>query len=181
MAETTNTEVGARPKIEDEAGFPPFNPVNFSSQLVWLAITFGIFYLVISRVAAPRIAGILEDRKAKVAADLAEAARLKAETDAAIAAHERALADARRHAAGIAAETRAKLTAEIDAKRHVAEAELAAKLSKAETEIADIKAKAMSEVNAIARDTTASVLAALSSAHVSPDEIDHAVAAAASH
>jgi F-type H+-transporting ATPase subunit b len=178
MAETINTEVGARPVIEDEHGFPPFNPANFASQLVWLAITFGIFYLIISRVAAPRIAGILEDRKAKIAVDLGEAARLKSETDASIAGYEKSLAEARRNAASIAAETRAKLTAEIDAKRHVAEAGLAEKLARAEADIAAIKAKAMGEVDAIARETASSVVAALSSAQVSADEIEAAVSAA---
>lgn len=181
MAETTNTEVGVPAKIEDEGGFPPFNPVTFGSQLLWLAITFGVFYIIIGRVAAPRIAGILEGRKIAIAADLAEAARLKAETDAAIAGYEKSLAEARRNAATLAAETRARLTAEADVKRQAAESGLQQKLQKAEADIAGIKARALAEVDGIARETAASVIAALSPAPVSADEIASAVGAAAAH
>jgi F-type H+-transporting ATPase subunit b len=177
MAETNqvNTEVGKADRIEDGSGFPPFNPTTFASQLLWLAICFGLFYLVMGRVAIPRISAILETRKDKIARDLADAAKLKDETDAAIAAYEKALATARQNAAAIAAETRATLTADVDAKRHAAEASLQEKLKKAEAEIAGIKAKALAEVSGIARETAQSVVAALSTATVSPDEIAKAV------
>lgn len=181
MAETAqvNTSVGQPDVIEDESGFPPFNPATFASQLLWLAICFGIFYILMGRLVIPRIGAIIETRKNRIAADLADASRLKGETDAAIAAYEKALAEARRKAAAIAAETRATLTADIDAKRHAADAALHEKLSKAEAEIADIKAKALAEVSGIARETTQSVVAALSTATVTSDEIAAAVAAVA--
>ena len=183
MAETEklHTEVGHADHIEDNSGFPPFNPTSFASQLVWLAICFGLFYLVMQRVAIPRIGAIFDLRKARIAKDLADAAHLKDETDAAIAAYEKALASARQNAAAIAAETRATLTADVDAKRHAAEAELTGKLTKAEAEIAEIRAKALSEVGGIARETAQSVLAALSQATVSSDEISTAVDTALAH
>jgi len=177
MAEThqVNTEVAHDTHVEDGAGFPPFNPNTFASQLVWLAICFGVFYLLMGRLAIPRIASILGTRKDKIASDVADAARLKGETDAAIAAYEKALAAARQNAAAIAAETRATLTADVDAKRHAAEADLADKLAKAEADIAEIKARALAEVGGIARETAQSVVAALSSATVSAEEIAAAV------
>ena len=158
-----------------EIAFPPFNSTTFASQLVWLAICFGLFYLLMGRIAIPRISAILETRKDKIARDLAEAGHLKGETDAAIAAYEKALAAARQNAATIAAETRATLTADVDAKRNAAEVALHDKLAKAEAEIADIKAKALAEVSGIARETAQSVVAALSTATVSADEISQAV------
>ncbi len=181
MAETAqvNTSVGQPDVIEDESGFPPFNSATFASQLLWLAITFGIFYILVGRLIIPRIGGIIENRRNRIAADLADAARLKGETDAAIAAYEAALADARKKAAAIAAETRATLTADIDAKRHAADAALHEKLSKAEAEIAEIKAKALAEVSGIARETTQSVVAALSTASISAEEVAAAVASVA--
>jgi len=181
MAETAqvNTSVGQPDVIEDDSGFPPFSPATFASQLLWLAICFGIFYVLMGRIVIPRISGILESRRNRIAADLADAARLKGETDAAIAAYEAALADARKKAAAIAAETRATLTADIDAKRHAADAALHEKLSKAEAEIAEIKAKALAEVSGIARETTQSVVAALSTASISAEEVAAAVASVA--
>ncbi len=65
--------------------FPPFDSTHFASQLLWLAITFGLFYLLMSKVIIPRIGGILETRHDRIAQDLDEASRLKGEADAAIA------------------------------------------------------------------------------------------------
>ena len=78
------------------AGFPPFDSSTFASQLLWLAISFGLFYWLLSTKVLPRISGILEARADRIARDLAEAQRLKAESDAAGAAYEAALAAARR-------------------------------------------------------------------------------------
>ena len=140
------------------AGFPPFDSTTFASQLLWLAITFGVFYWIMKNVAVPRIAGILEDRKDRIAGDLSEANRLKEETDAAIAAYEQALSEARNKAHGIAHDTRAKLKADQEARRAKAEAELAEKLSAAEAHIAGIKTEALSQIGDIAGETTTALV-----------------------
>ena len=62
--------------------FPPFDPATFGSQLFWLVILFGLLYILMSRVALPRVGAILEERDNRIAGDLAEAARLKEATDA---------------------------------------------------------------------------------------------------
>ncbi|WP_417666817.1 F0F1 ATP synthase subunit B [Roseibium sp.] len=149
---TSGTQVPA--DAHTEAGFPPFDSTTFASQILWLAITFGLFYWIMKNVAVPRIAGILEDRKDRIAGDLAEANRLKQETDAAIAAYEQALAEARNKAHGIAHDTRAKLKSENEARREKAESELADKLAAAESHIAGIKTQALSQIEDIAGDTT---------------------------
>ncbi len=181
-AQKSTTAATAKPeKLQSEVGaheksnFPPFDPTYFASQLVWLAIAFGIFYVLMSRLAIPRVAGILDARKDKIARDLAEAQRLKADTDAAVAAYEKTLAEARRNAGAIASETRAKLNAEVDAKRHAAEETLNQKLAAAEAQIGEIKSKALAEVGGIARETAEAVVASLSQAYVSPAEVAAAV------
>ncbi|MBO0345933.1 F0F1 ATP synthase subunit B [Roseibium limicola] len=146
------------PATEHGAGFPPFDSATFASQILWLAITFGLFYWIMKNVAVPRIAGILEDREDRIAGDMAEANRLKQETDAAIAAYEQALAEARNKAHGIASETRAKLKADNEARRVSAEAEIAAKVSAAETQIAEHKSGAMEKIEEIATETTSALI-----------------------
>src|SRR5690606_40142035 len=91
-APETHSEVG----VEHDAGgnFPPFDSSTFPSQLLWLAITFGLFYLFLKKVVLPRIGGILEVRQDRIAQDLGEAARLKEEAAAAVAADAQELADA---------------------------------------------------------------------------------------
>src|SRR5882672_10275502 len=100
------------PGKEHGGGFPPFQKDTFASQLIWLAIIFVALYLLMSRIALPRIGAILENRRQHVDADLTEAGRLKGESEAAIAAYDKALADARNRAQTLANEMREKHTAE---------------------------------------------------------------------
>src|SRR5512133_1723053 len=86
------------PSSEHGRAFPPFDAQTFASQLFWFALAFIALYLLMSRVALPRIGSILEARRQRVDGDLAEAQRLKDQSDAAIAAHEKPLAPPRRGA-----------------------------------------------------------------------------------
>ena len=96
---------------------PQMDFSTFSPQLIWLAITFIGLYLLMSRVALPKIGGVIEQRQSKIADDIDAAQSLKNDTDKAIAAYEQALAEARAKAHAIAQETRDKLNAEVDAER----------------------------------------------------------------
>jgi F-type H+-transporting ATPase subunit b len=158
-------EGAAHTEVAHEGGhegvFPPFDSSTFASQLLWLAITFGLLYWMVSKIVAPRIGAILEVRRDRIGADLAEAERMRGETQAAIAAYEQSLAEAKARAGAIATETREKVAKELDARRHAAEAELAGRLAAAEAEISAIKASAMGEVDAIATETTEAIVSAL--------------------
>ena len=139
-------------------GFPPFQPDTFASQIVWLVVTFVALYLIISRIAVPRIGGIVEERSKRIEGDLAAAQGLKAESEAALAAYEKALADARNRAQTIAGETRDKLNAAADERRKALEAELNVKLAAAETQIAKTKSDAMANVRGIAVDAASAIV-----------------------
>lgn len=154
-----HTETGA--DSHGKAGFPPFEPTYFPSQLLWLAITFGLFYLFLQKVVLPRIGGILEVRRDRIAHDLDTAARMKEEADAAIAAYEQELADARAKSNKIAQDARDKAKAEADAERKEVEAGLNAKLVEAEGRIATVRASAMKDVGAIAEETATAIVQAL--------------------
>ena len=109
---------------------------HFPSQLLWLAITFGLFYLFLKRVVLPRVGGILEVRRDRIAQDLDQAARMKDEADAAVAAYEQELAEARgqgqrdRPAGARQGQGRRRRRAQ------AVEAELESKLAEAEASIA---------------------------------------------
>lgn len=163
-----------------QTAFPPFNGETFPSQLLWLAITFGLFYYMMSKMVLPRIGGILEDRRDRIANDLAEAGRLKQETDAAIASYEQALAEARQKAHGIAQATREKLNAETEAKRAAVEKDLNAKLEEAEKRIAGIKDAALADVGEIASETTNALVEALLGKAPTKTETSKAVSASMS-
>lgn len=161
----------------DSGVFPPFDPATFPSQLLWLAITFGALYVLMSKVALPRIGSILENRKSIVDADLAAADASRQKTDAAIAAYETALANARSKAQGIANETREKIQADLAAKRSAVESDLTAKVTEAETRIAATKREALTHVDEIATETAQSVVGQIIG-DVSADSVSAAVAKA---
>ena len=164
----------------EHGAFPPFDPATYGSQLFWLAITFGLLYFLMSRIALPRIGTILEERNDRIADDLAEAERLKRESDAAVAAYEQALAEARQRAHGIAQTARDSTKAELDAHRTSMEAELNERIAAAETRIGQLKTRALGDVDAIAQDVTGLLVETLLGAGASQAEVAAAVNAAMS-
>jgi len=172
-AHTTSTE--AVPKGE-HGGFPPFQSETFASQLVWLAIAFVLLLVLMSKLALPRVGAIIENRQKRIAEDIAEAEKLKAQSDAAVAAYEKALADARARAQAIANETREKQAAEADATRKQLEDALNAKLADAEKTIAATKLAAMTNVRGIAEDAARAIVERLIGSAPSDKAVADAVA-----
>lgn len=155
--------------------FPPFDPSTFGTQLVWLAITFAALYLLMSRLALPRIGSILETRRTRIEGDLKEAERLRQETEKAAAAYEAALTEARRNAHKIAEETRASIRQDIDNRRAEVESRLAARVSEAEGRIATTKTAALANVSDIAAETAEAVVAKILGQSVSAQDVRDAV------
>jgi F-type H+-transporting ATPase subunit b len=154
MATNTHTEVPSGAK----APFPPFQKETFASQIVWLVVTFVALYLLISRIAIPRIGGIIEDRARRIEGDFAAAQRMKQESEAALAAYEKSLAEARNRAQAIGTEIRDRLHAEAEVKRKALEATLNTQLADAEKQIAATKSAAMANVRGIAIDAAAAIV-----------------------
>ena len=144
--------------------FPPFQKDTFPSQLFWLAITFIALYVVMARIALPQIDAIFQARRDRISGDLAEAQELKNQSEAALAAYEKALAEARGRAQSIADETSHRLNAEAEERRKALESQLNAKLAEAERTIAATKSAAMANVHTIAVEAAAAIVERLSGA-----------------
>jgi F-type H+-transporting ATPase subunit b len=166
------------PPPDDHNVFPPFDAGTFPSQLLWLAITFGLFYYLMAKVALPRIAGILEDRRDRIATDLDMAERLKGESEDALTGYEKALAEARGKAFEIAEAARDAAKAAAEAETAETEAELHRKLEGAETRISEIKTRALAEVGTIAGEVTGAIVQALTETKTAAKEVEEAVAGA---
>jgi F-type H+-transporting ATPase subunit b len=155
-AHTTSTE--HVPASEHGGGFPPFNAQTFASQLVWLVIFFVLLYVLMAKWALPQVGRVIENRRKRIADDIAEAGRLKEQSDAAVAAYEKALAEARGRAQTIANETRERQAAAAEAARKKTEDALNVRLAEAEKTIAATKQAAMGNVRAIAEDAAAAIV-----------------------
>ena len=95
-AEEQHTESTlAEVEHHEQQVFPPFDFATFPSQILWLAITFGLFYLVMKKVIVPRVGSILEDRHDRIAQDLDEAERLRSEAKKNVEKKERKLKNKR--------------------------------------------------------------------------------------
>ena len=172
MATNAHTEHpgGGKPQ------FPPFNKETFASQLVWFVIVFIALYVLIGRFAIPRLGGIIEARRGRVEGDLAEANKLRDQSDAALKAYEKSLADARNRAQALANETRDKLNAEAEEARKKLESQLNSKLAEAEKTIAATKTAAMANVRGIAVDTASAIVQRLIGTAPSSSAVEAAVA-----
>ena len=167
---TTEAPGGQQP-----AGFPPFKTETYPSQIFWLVITFGFLFLVLWRVAGPRIGGVIAARRGAINADIEAARKARGDADAAETAYRTALAGARARAQGLAEETRQKLAAEIAAEKARADAEAAQAMAAADARIAATREAARGHVAQAARDAAAAIVARLIGDTVSPDEAAAAV------
>lgn len=173
MAAPTHSETGT-PK-GGSSGLPQLNVDTFAGQLLWLAITFGFLYWVLSRIAIPKIATVLEERRDKIANDLDRAQQLRTQADEAIKAYETALAEARAAARAQGDDVRRKLAAEVDKKRAEAEARIAEELAKAEARIGAAKKTALQSVRSVASDAAVAIVAKLTGDQVGADAAQRAV------
>jgi F-type H+-transporting ATPase subunit b len=159
---------------------PQLDVSTFAPQLVWLAITFVVLYLLMAKLGLPRVNAIIEARRKRLDDDLARAAEMKAEAEAAIAAYRKTMAEARAEAQATIRERTEQFAAEAaERQRQLAEA-LGEQTKAAEREIGAAKERAFAEIRNVAVDVARSVTEKLIGS--APDEeklipaVDHAMA-----
>ena len=142
-------------------GMPQLDFSTFPNQIFWLVLTLIAIYLILSRVALPRIGAVLAERQGTITNDIAKAEELKQQAVEAEEAYNRALAEARAEAQRIAAEARAEIQADLDTAIAKADAEISAKAAESEKAIAEIRAGALESVKEVAKETAADIVAAM--------------------
>ena len=145
----------------EAAGMPQLDFSTWPNQMFWLAVTLVVIYLILSRVALPRLGAVLAERRGTIVNDLAAAEDLKAKALEAEKAYNDALAAARAEAGRIVAKARADIQADLDAATARADAEIAERTAASEASIAEIRAGAVESVTAVAKDVAGELVAAL--------------------
>ncbi|MES2914973.1 MAG: F0F1 ATP synthase subunit B' [Pseudomonadota bacterium] len=153
--------IEATGEAEAAAGMPQLDFSTWPNQIFWLLVTLVVIYLVLSRIALPRIGAVLADRKGTITNDLAAAEELKQKAVSAEKAYNEALANARTEAAKIVAQAKAEIQKDLDAATAKADAQIAAKAAESEKSIAEIRDGAAAAVSEVARDVAAELVAAL--------------------
>lgn len=162
-------------EAEEGGALPQFDISTFPSQIFWLLISFMVLYWLCANVFLPRLGGIIEERRNRIADDFDQAADFKRQAEAAEAAYNKALADAKASAAQIAAETRTSLDKDIAEMEAETDKQLEADISAAETRIADTAAKAAENVTIAAKDTAKALVVALIDETPSDEAVDAAL------
>ena len=140
---------------------PQLDFSTYVPQLFWLAITFFLLFLLMKRIALPRVKAVLDARRDRLDQDLARAAELKSQAEAVIVTYEKALAEARAQAQATIRETAERLdAAAAERQRELARA-LAERVTAAERDIAAAKERALAEVSGTAVDVARSLTAKL--------------------
>ena len=157
---------------------PQLDSSTFPTQIVWLVICFIVLYLLMWKVALPRIAAVLEARRSRIDDDLDRAGALKEEAAQALAAYEASLAEAH---AGAQAELRAaaeQLAAETSARQADLVARLKAETAAAEARIARAKQQALKNIAAVAAEVAQAATARLIGVNVGEPALRKAIDAA---
>jgi len=149
---------GAHGAAGAEVGMPQLDPSIYPNLIFWLLVAIGLLYLILTRIAIPRISDTLAERNDAITNDIEQAQIYKRRAEEAEAAYNAALAKAREEAHAISAETKAQINKELATLMAKADAEIAAKAAESEQRIAEIRESAAQSVEAVARDTTGDII-----------------------
>jgi F-type H+-transporting ATPase subunit b len=168
----------ATPPHEKSGGMPQLEFGDFPPQLIWLAITFVLLLILMSKVAMPRVASAIEQREARIKGDLDRAERVKIDADAALAAYQKTIADARAKAQSELRQAQAEIAAETAKRETAFGQQLAQRTKTAEDSIAQAKTRALAELRGVGAAVTGNVLGKVAGLKPPTAQIQAAVDAA---
>lgn len=161
---------GAAAAEAASAGLPQFDPTYFASQVFWLAIVFGLLYLLLSQALLPKLGGVIQARATKLQGDIDAAAKANAEAQDALAGYEKALAGARHQARVAADAARADAAASRAKASAAAEAQLAGRLSAAEDRLAAERSQSLAAARDAAADVAREIVAKVAGVEISAEK-----------
>ena len=154
---------------------PQFDPTTMAPQIIWLMITFAIFYFFMAKLTLPKIGDVLEERSERVADDLDQAEQLHREGEQVQSDFEGGLAEARAEAQKILNLARAEAQKDLDAKSKELEAKLAKQAEEADKRIQAEKAEAMREIESISTEVAGDIIAKLLGETLEKETVENAV------
>ena len=142
----------------ESGGMPQLNPEFWISQIFWLTLTFGILYVVLSKLILPKISANLELRKSQIQENIEAAEKQRKDSESKLKEYEEIVIKSKSEAKNIFKETREKAIKDINLKREVLEKQIDAEIKKVEKEINELKKTAPEKINQIAIETSSEIL-----------------------
>jgi F-type H+-transporting ATPase subunit b len=155
----------------ESGGMPQLNPEFWVSQIFWLIITFGILFIVLTKVILPKISDNLETRKSQILENIETADKQKEERQKKIEEYEKIILDSKLKAKSYFNEAREKILDDINKKRAALEKDLDEEISEVEKELSDLKQKSGEKINKIAAETSAELIKELIGEEVNSSSI----------
>ena len=155
----------------ESGGMPQLNTEFWISQIFWLIITFGVLYVVLSKLLLPKISSNLESRKSQIQDNIEAAEKQRESSEAKLKEFDKILLKSKLEAKNIYKEAREKTLKEINTKKEKLENQINEEIKKAELEISLLRKNAHKKINKIAIETTAELLKKLIGAEVNNSSI----------
>jgi F-type H+-transporting ATPase subunit b len=150
---------------------PQLNPEFWISQIFWLTLTFGILYLVLSKLILPKISDNLESRKSQILENIEAAEKQREDSEAKLEEYEEIISKSKLEAKNIFSQSREKVLKDIGAKREVLDKQIDEEISKAEQEINNLRESAPDKIKMIAIETSSELIQKLIGAEVNNSSI----------
>ena len=155
----------------ESGGMPQLNPEFWVSQIFWLTLTFGILYVVLSKLILPKISNNLESRKSQILENIEAAEKQREDSEAKLEEYEKIISKSKLEAKNIFSQSREKVLKDISAKREVLDKQIDEEISKAELEISNLRESAPDKINMIAIETSSELIQKLIGAEVNNSSI----------
>ena len=158
------------------AGMPQLDPYYWISQIFWLILSFGVLFLILSKIILPKISGNLETRKSQILENIELAEKQRLESENKIKEFEKLILEGKNQAKNYFSDAKQKIIEDINKKKTLLENEINEEIKSAEKEINDLKNNAPEKINKIAVETSADLIKQLIGFEVNNSNISAIVA-----
>ena len=155
----------------ESGGMPQLNPEFWISQIFWLTLTFGILYIVLSKLILPKISDNLESRKSQILENIEAAEKQRQNSEEKLKEYEEIVSKSKMEAKNIFNQAREKALKDISAKKDVLDKQIDDEIGKAEQEIKELQKSAPDKINKIAIETSSELIQKLIGAEVNNSSI----------
>ena len=155
----------------ESGGMPQLNPEFWVSQIFWLTLSFGILYIVLSKIILPKISANLELRKSQIQENIEAADKQRENSEAKLKEYEEIILKSKLEAKNIFKDAREKVLKDINSKKETLDKQIDEEIKKSEEEIDVLKRNAPEKINKIAIETASDLVKKLIGAEINKSSI----------